>query len=307
MWDAHPDRDQEWFENETKNMSRRQIAQELECNFNMSGETVFHSDDLNVIENGLVEPKYKTGFDRNFWIWEEYQEGSTYLLSADVARGDGQDYSTFHIFKIETMEIIGEYQGKATPDLFANMLNETGKEYGKCMVVVENNTVGWTVLSKLQEFNYPNLFYSYKSTHEYVDPATGEQASNAVMGFSMTSKTRPLVLAKLEEFIRNKLVTVYSRRTLNEMKTFVWQYGKPQAMRGYNDDLTVALAIGCWVKDIAFEVSQRDVEYKKAFLNCMTKSGTIINTSIPGMHGYKVNKEIQEKEKYKDFIWLLKG
>jgi len=307
LWNAHPDRDQKWFENETKNMSRRQIAQELECNFNMSGETVFHADDLSTIESGLIDPKYKTGFDRNFWIWEEYQEGSTYLLSADVARGDGQDYSSFHIFKIETMEIIGEYQGKATPDLFANMLNEIGKEYGNCMIVVENNTVGWAVLSKLQEFNYPNLFYSYKSTHEYVDPATGEQANNAVMGFSMTSKTRPLVLAKLEEFIRNKLVTIYSRRTLNEMKTFVWQYGKPQAMKGYNDDLTVALAIGCWVKDIAFEVSQRDVEYKKAFLNCMTKSGTIINTSISGMHSYKPNKEIHEKEKYRDFIWLLKG
>ena len=290
IWNAHPDRDQEWFENETKNMSRRQIAQELECNFNMSGETVFHSDDLSVIDSGLVDPKYKTGFDRNFWIWEEYQEGSTYLLSADVARGDGKDYL-----------------GKATPDLFANMLNEIGKEYGKCMIVVENNTVGWTVLSKLQEIGYPNLFYSYKSTHEYVDPATGEQASNAVMGFSMTSKTRPLVLAKLEEFVRNKLVTIYSRRTLNEMKTFVWQYGKPQAMKGYNDDLTMALAIGCWVKDIAFEISQRDVEYKKAFLNCMAKSDTIMNTAISGMHGYKVNKKIQEQEKYKDLIWLLKG
>jgi hypothetical protein len=32
-WDVHPDRDQEWFEKETRNMSRRQIAQELECNF----------------------------------------------------------------------------------------------------------------------------------------------------------------------------------------------------------------------------------------------------------------------------------
>ena len=30
-WDVHPERDKEWFEKETKNMSRRQIAQELEC------------------------------------------------------------------------------------------------------------------------------------------------------------------------------------------------------------------------------------------------------------------------------------
>ncbi len=72
-WDVHPDRDQEWFEKETKNMSRRQIAQELECNFNMSGETVFHPEDMELIENNLCDPKYKTGFDRNLWIWEEYK------------------------------------------------------------------------------------------------------------------------------------------------------------------------------------------------------------------------------------------
>ena len=209
------------------------------------------------------------------------------------------------------MEIVGEYQGKATPDLFANMLNEVGKEFGNCMIVVENNTVGWTVLDKLHEFGYPNLYYSYKSNHEYVDPVIGEHKTNTVMGFSMTSKTRPLVIAKLEEFIRNKLVTLYSTRTYNEMKTFVWHNSRPQAMRGYNDDLIMAFAIGCWVKDMAFEVSQRDIEYKKAFLNCMVKGDRVLNTTIPGMHGFKPANNSQrarkEVEKQKEFLWLLKG
>ena len=48
-WYVHPDRDDEWFEEETKNMSRRQIAQEYECNFNMSGETVVSPDDMQTI------------------------------------------------------------------------------------------------------------------------------------------------------------------------------------------------------------------------------------------------------------------
>ena len=99
-WDAHPDRDQAWFAEETQNMSRREIAQELECNFNMSGETVFHPDDLAYILEHTREPKYKTGFDRNFWIWEEYQPEFTYLIAADVARGDGKDHSAFHVYKL---------------------------------------------------------------------------------------------------------------------------------------------------------------------------------------------------------------
>ena len=161
-WDAHPERDQEWFEKETKNMSKRQIAQELQCNFNMSGETVFHPEDMELIESLLCEPKYKTGFDRNLWIWEEHTLGSTYMISADVARGDGQDYSAFHVFKLETSEIVAEYKGKPTPDVFADILFQAGKEFGDCMLVVENNSVGWGVLSKLEEKAYPNLYYSRK-------------------------------------------------------------------------------------------------------------------------------------------------
>ncbi len=132
-WDVHPDRDEEWFAEETKNMSRRQIAQEYECNFNMSGETVIHSDDMARIKENLVDPEYRTGFDRNFWIWEKYNQDCKYLLVADVSRGDDKDFSVFHIFKLETMEIVAEYKSKITPDLFANMLNDVGREYGNCL------------------------------------------------------------------------------------------------------------------------------------------------------------------------------
>ena len=306
-WDVHPERDKIWFEKETKNMSRRQIAQELECNFNMSGETVFHSENMQEIEKSLCEPKYKTGFDRNLWIWEEYKQDATYLLSADVARGDGQDYSSFHIFKLETAEIVAEYKGKATPDIFANMLNEVGKEYGTCMVSIENNTVGWTVLTKLQDFAYSNIYYSRKSTHEYIEPLQAENLSGVVPGFSTTQKTRPLVIAKMEEFVRNKLIKIYSKRLYNEMKTFVWVNGKPQAMKKHNDDLIMACAIGCWIKETAFTVNQRQVEYQKAFLSSYNTSNTGLNTQIPGQLGYKPIKDDSAKNQYKDFAWLLKG
>ena len=306
-WDVHPDRDAEWFEKETKNMSKTQVAQELNCNFNMSGETVFHPEDMGKIKEAIREPKHRTGFDRNFWIWEEYQEGFTYMITADVARGDGKDYSAFHIFKIETMEVIGEYQGKLTPDMFSRMLIDVGHQYGKCMVVVENNTIGWTVLDKLQENNYPNLYHSYKSSHEYVDALTAETQSNTVMGFSMTTKTRPLVIAKLEEFVRNKLVTVYSKRLFNEMETFIWHNGKPQAMKKYNDDLIMAFAIGCWVKDAVYTTNKRDEEYRKAFLSSMTKSNSKLNTTIPGMVGYRSVKTRHQIDQAREFIWLLKG
>ena len=313
-WQVHPDRDQEWYDKETRNMSRREIAQELECNFNTSGETVLHPDDMEWLVSNIKEPKYKTGFDRNFWIWEEFKPEFTYLLVADVARGDGQDYSVFHIIKLEEMEVVGEYRGKPNPDMYANFLAEVGKEYGECMIVVENNSIGYAVLQKLIENEYSNTYFSAKANHDYVDPVEAESRSNVIPGFTMSSKTRPLVIAKMEEFVRNKLIKTYSMRLTNELKTFIWYNGKPQAMRGYNDDLVMACAIGCWVKDTALTENARDLAYKKAFLNCMVKTDTKIQTSIQGMQGYKkvydhdkLGKQNMEIEQLKEFSWLYKG
>ena len=311
MWDEHPDRDQEWFETETKNMSKRQIAQEYECNFNTSGETVIDGEDIQRLKKTIQDPKYRTGIDRNFWIWEEFKPENSYLLVADVSRGDGADFSVFHIFKLETMEIIAEYQGKVTLDLFSEIVFSAGKEYGNAMVVVENNSVGYTVLDKLKERVYPNVYHSIKSSHNYIDQYQAETTSNAIAGFTTSLKTRPLIIAKFEEFIRNKLLTIYSKRLINELDTFIWRNGKPEAQRSYNDDLVMACAIGCWVRDTALVENQRDMEYKKAFLNCMATTKTYLDTQIPGMQKAKstelFEKAIDEKNKMKEFLWLLKG
>ena len=312
LWDAHPDRDQSWFEKETRNMSRREIAQELECNFNTSGETVIHPDDIMYMEKMAKEPKYKTSFDRNMWIWEEYRAEYSYLLVADVARGDGADFSVFHIIKLDTMEVIAEYQGKPSLDMYSNILFQAGKEYGNCLLVVENIGIGISILEKLNELEYPNIYYSIKGTHEFIDSHRGERESTAVAGFTTSIKTRPLIISKLEEFIRNKLINVYSIRLVNELRTFIWHNGKPQAMRSYNDDLIMALAIGCWVKDTALTINKREVEYNKACLSSIIRVNTKLNTTIPGMDGYNRKEALDEKlfkaqDDYSQYSWLIKG
>jgi len=310
-WDVHPDRDQTWFTRETKNMSRREIAQELECNFNTSGETVIHPDDIAWIGTTTKNPEYRTGFDRNFWIWEKYDPANTYLLVADVARGDGLDNSTFHIFKLETMELIAEYQGKPSLDQYANILFQAGSEFGNCLLVVENVGVGISVLEKLIDLEYSNLYFSIKSSHEFVEQYQAEAITNSVPGFTTSTKTRPIIVAKLEEFIRNKLITIYSQRTFKEITTFIWYNGKPQAMRGYNDDLIMALSIGCWVRDTALQVNKRELEYKKALLNSMIVSNTTINTTVKGMQGYKREEDLDRfdkaKKEHEQYKWLYKG
>ena len=126
----------------------------------------------------------------------------------------------------------------------------------------------------------------------------------------MADELNSLIVAKLEEFIRNKLIKTYSSRLFHELKTFIWYNGKPQAMRSYNDDLVMALAIACWVRDTALETSKKDVEYKKAMLDGIFMNSRKMNTAIKGMEGHaqsfekKYEKELQQT---KEFVWIFKG
>jgi hypothetical protein len=190
------------------------------------------------------------------------------------------------------------------------MLYSAGTEYGNCLLVVENNGIGISILEKLSTLGYSNLYYSIKSTHEFVEHVQGESMSNAIAGFTTSIRTRPLIVAKLEEFIRNKSIKTYSSRIYHELKTFIWHNGKPQAMRSYNDDLVMALAIACWVRDTALQVNKRDVEYKKAMINSMYKTNGVMNTAIKGMDGYAQthNEKYKEHiEQVKEFMWIYKG
>jgi len=311
MWEVHPDRDKKWFDKETKNMSKRQIAQELECNFNVSGETVIHSDDLHWYLERIKAPKYRTGFDRNYWIWEQYDETKPYLIVADVARGDGKDNSAFHIIQLEDLVQVGEYVGKPTPDDFADILYNVAGEYGNPMLVIENNNIGYAVLKKLIDKEYPNLYHSAKGDHQYVDPVSATWQSNVIAGFTTSSKTRPLIVAKTEEFMRNKLITINSNRLLSEMKTFIWRNGRPEAMRSYNDDLVMSFAIGCWVRDTVIVENQKNIEYSKSCLSAISTSTTAISTTINGMTGHKMTKENRRSQEgmifNEQYFALIKG
>ncbi len=307
-WHLHPEYTQEWFDNMTRNMSKRQIAQEFECNFNASGETVMHADDISKVKKHITEPKYRTWIDRNYYIWKEFEQNGSYLLTADVARGDGRDYSVFHVLDIKNMEQVAEYQGKIDLDNFAHLLFDAGKEYGNCMIVVENNNVGFAVITKLIEMKYPNVYYSTKSTNDFIDSSNAQYTSNSVPGFTTTMKTRPLIVAKLEEFIRNKSIKINSQRLANELDTFVWVNGRPEAQKGYNDDLVMSMAIGCWVRDTAIINNERNLEYSKVLLGTIMKSGNYLDTTINAFRNEEKNRRIQQSQQmYKDFNWIIKG
>ena len=268
-WDVHPERDKEWFAKTTANMSKRQIAQEFLCDFTTSGDTFLDNNVLESMRQNITPPRDRAGEDRNVWIWKYPLSEHDYVVSADVARGDAKDYSTFHIIDCQTGEVVCEYKGKIRPDNFAILLNEYGIKYNKALMCPENNSYGYATILKLIELKYPRIYYKRKSKSayigNYVPATTPEQA-----GFNTNGKTRGTILAKLEEMLRNKQLIIYSSRFFEELKVFTWQSGKAQARRGFNDDLVMSLAIGSWLYDASSEYSKSSKDLNSAMLASMS-------------------------------------
>ena len=308
-WTVHPERTQAWREQQDQDLGPRMAAQECDCDFLSSGDTVFEPEDLIFMETtSQKDPMEKRGVDGNYWIWEYPDYMKSYMVVADVARGDGQDFSTFHVFDIEAASQVAEFKSKVPPKDFGNMLVGVATEYNNALLVVENANIGWSTIEQIIERDYQNLYYSSKSEQDTVESyMTKMERGNLVPGFTMSMRTRPLVIAKMMDYIRERSVTVKSQRLLKEMRVFVWKNGKAQAQTNYNDDLVMAFATGLYVRDTALRLRQQGMDLSRASLSAISnlnqRQGAVYNNV-----GYMQNNpyNIDTPHGTEDISWLLR-
>lgn len=268
-WYANPDYDEEWFKKTTANMSKKQIAQEFLCDFALSGETFLDDNTIEWLNSNIKKPIIREGDDMNVWIWKQPLSEHNYIISADVARGDARDFSTFHIIDTDESEVVAEYKGKIRPDTFGQLLNNYGIKYNKALICPENNSYGFATILKLQELQYPRMYYR-KQKDVYIGGYMPAQTAETA-GFNTNGKTKSTILAKLEEVLRNKLLITYSSRFYEELKVFaVGGDGKVGAKRGYNDDLVISLAIGSWLFDASGDHSKNSRVLNNEMLKAMS-------------------------------------
>lgn len=245
------------------------LSSNCDCDFLTSGDTIFEFSDLDFYEKTYMQdPVERRGVDANYWIWERPDYTRTYLVSADVARGDGSDYSAFHVWDVETCTQVAEYKGKLSPKDFGAFLVSVATEYNNALLVVENANIGWATIEEIQSRNYSNLYYSTTGTNETADSyATKMEKGKLVPGFSTNTKTRPLVVAKLMDYIHEHACVIRSKRLLTECRNFIWKNGKAQAQEGMNDDVVMSAGIGLYVRDTALQLRQQGLDLSRAQLN----------------------------------------
>jgi hypothetical protein len=231
---------------------------------------------------------------------------------ADVARGDGNDYSSFHVIDIESITQVAEYKSQIGTRDYANILLSVSSEYNNALLVVENANIGWDVIQTVIERGYNNMHYSYKQDQnmdfsKYVDKYN--RADGLVPGFSTTEKTRPLILEKMRNFIENKLANIKSIRLLEELRVFVWKNGKAQAMQSYNDDLVMAFAIAMYLRETSLRYKTNADHLTYAALNSFTKTrdtSIAYNTSDQyNQNPWSMNINTPQGGEAQDLTWLI--
>ena len=132
-----------------------------------------------------------------------------------------------------------------------------------------------------------------------------------VAGFSTTMKTKPLIIAKMEEYTREKLVKINSNRLIDELFVYIYKNSKTEAMKGYHDDLVMSYAIALWIRDTALRLQKDKTDQQWAMMDSMLdKNGNKVDPTAGFQKG---KKDSTDKNPYEmdlgkdkeDLTWLI--
>jgi hypothetical protein len=306
-WMVHPERNQEWRDRQNNDLGLRMAAQECDCDFSTSGDTVFESENIQWFEANVIEPIEKRGIDGNLWIYEQPDYNKNYLVVADVARGDGKDYSACHVFDIETAAQVAEYRGQIGTRDYGHMLVGIAAEYNDALLSIENANVGWDTVQTAIDRGYRNLYYSPRQEALTSDQWNRRNSNdnNLVAGFTTSVKTRPLMVEKFREYAHERMCVIRSKRLVEEMKVFIWRNSKAQAQEGYNDDLVISFAMGLYLRDTALRFRKNNIEQDRASLMGFSVDRGSYNIYSARGHSQPNQWQMPTDHGKEDLTWLL--
>ena len=283
-WSEIPGRDEEWKKETIKNTSETQFNTEFECEFLGSINTLISSKKLKTMP--YREPKQSNaGLD----LHKSPQEGHTYIITADVARGTQKDYSAFIVVDVTTMpyRIVAKYRDNdIKPLLFPAKIYEIARAYNQAFVLVEVNDIGEQVANALQfDLEYDNLVMASMRGRSGQVLGGGFSGGKAQLGVRTTKAVKRIGCSNLKQLIEDDKLIIEDIDMITELSTFIVKGSSFEADVGCNDDLVACLFIFAWVTDQQYfkELTDSDIrmtmmkEQQNALEQDMAPFGFVIN------------------------------
>ena len=255
-----------WYWNKyEKYLDKDLIKQEYPCTpheaFLLSGKNVFDTEVILERLTRLPKP-LKVGYflydydglritnirwkpDREGYI-KIYQMPNTpavseYCIGGDTA-GTGIDYFTGHVLDAKTGMQVAHLKHQFDADQYTRQMYCLGKYYRDALIGIEANFDSFPI-KELQRLGYPKQY-----VREAQDTYTGKTEKR--FGFKTTSLTRPTIISRLIEIVREHCDTINDRETLEELLTITRnENGRIEAPEGGHDDDMMGLAIAHEIRD----------------------------------------------------------
>lgn len=229
-WDV-PGRDDEWKKQTIANTSQLQFDQEFGNTFFGTGDTLITASTL--LELRAINPcqVLESG---DLLVYKQPIKSHTYIMTVDVSKGRGQDYSTFNLIDISVrpFEQVAVYRNNTiSPILFPNIIYKYAKVYNEAYIVVESNDQGGVVCNGLyHELEYENLHVT-----------SSVKASG--LGVEMTRKVKRLGCSAIKDILENNKLNIVDENTILEISTFEARGQSYEASDGNHDDLMMNLVM----------------------------------------------------------------
>ncbi len=259
-WSEVPGRDSKWKETTIANTSEAQFKVEFECEFLGSVNTLIAPSKLRTLiyDNPIQR---NAGLD----VYENPAENHDYVMTVDVARGVGEDYSAFVVVDITEFphKIVCKYRNNdIKPMLFPNIIYELARNYNSAYVLCEVNDIGDQVASILQyDLEYQNLLMCSMRGRAGQVVGQGFSGKKTQLGVKMSKTVKKVGSLNLKTMIEEDKLIFNDYEIISELTTFISKHNSFEAEEGCNDDLAMCLVIYAWLVQMDYfkELTDQDV------------------------------------------------
>jgi hypothetical protein len=259
-WSQVPGRDEKWRTETIANTSEEQFRREFDCEFLGSANTLIAPAKIKsmAFHNPIQS---NAGLD----MYEKPNDGGTYVVVADVARGTNNDYSAFIVFDVTTVpyKIVAKYRNnEIKPLLFPNIIYDVSKAYNEAYILIEVNDIGEQVATALQfDLEYDNLIMASMRGRAGQVVGGGFSGGKAQLGVRTTKAVKRLGCSNLKQIVETDKLIINDYDLINEFSTFILKGQSFEAEEGHTDDLAMCCVLFSWLVEQTYfkELTDDDI------------------------------------------------
>lgn len=244
-WSEYPGRDEKWKEETINNTSPEQFRQEYEVEFLGSSNTLISAECLQRLT--YEDPISTHGSTK---IYSMPDSERRYVMTADVARGVGGDYSTFVVIDVTEFpyRVAAVYRdNNVEPQMFPHFINESHKFYNFCPILVETNDIGQQIAEMLiTDFENEGVLRITQTGRKGQVLGGGFHKQSRV-GLKTTQATKRVGCLNMKALIENNKLIINDYDLLSELSTFISKGTSYEAEYGKHDDLVMCLVLFAWM------------------------------------------------------------